>query len=196
MKKSKNPNAIPTTSSIYRWQPLCRHHFPSNQQIRKVAALTFIAWSCTKKSSMTDGRSLLQRFNDTAPLKNWKLIDEITQSRMYSNFHCSSASASQHRSTRKKKSPPKLHPALQEWSLLPYPPTPPFSDRPFCFTNDQSLRFIFIAYPPPVPASADGSKRTGAAKQMCHLSLRCVIFLSSCFFLSVKKSNRSFVRFI
>ena len=177
MKKSKNPNAIPITSSIYRWQPLCRHHFPSNQQIRKVGAYTFIAWSCTKKSSMSDGRSLLQRFNDTArsaPLKNWKHIDEITQSRMYSNFHCSSASASQHRSSRKKSLPPSCIPGMQPSSLSPYTP---FSDLPFGhFVWPTTNRCALFSSPIPLQSPRppllgrrqQSSRRTGAAKQIYH----------------------------
>ena len=174
MKKSKNPNAIPITSSIYRWQPLCRHHFPSNQQIRKVGAYTFIAWSCTKKSSMTDGRSLLQRFNDTAPLKNWKLIDEITQSRMYSNFHCSSASASQHRSTREKKSPPKLH--YRNGAFFPIPLHPPSPIGHFVSPTTNRCALFSSPIPPSTVIRSSPQQQTRGFLSSKHSSFQSFAF--------------------
>ena len=174
MKKSKNPNAIPITSSIYRWQPLCRHHFPSNQQIRKVGAYTFIAWSCTKKSSMTDGRSLLQRFNDTAPLKNWKLIDEITQSRTSQLFPLFQRFREPAPQFEKKKSPPSYIPGMQPSSLSPYTP---FSDLPFGhFVWPTTNRCALFSSPIPLQSPRppllgrrqQSSRRTGAAKQIYH----------------------------
>ena len=122
----------------------------------------------------TEPSSAFQRHCPVCPIKKLKAYwrnHSITYVQLFPLFQRFREPAPQF---QKKKSLPKLHYRNAAFFPIPLHPLLRSPFRPFCLTNDQSLRFIFIAYPPPVPSSPPRQTAANALEQRS----RCVIFLS------------------